>query len=92
MESNDSASRPQFSSLAEIELYKEQVRRDIRQDEQRIATLWQGLFHQEERPMPKTPVQRVMGMMSMGSGVIDGLILGWKLYRKFKGTGSRRRR
>ena len=25
-----------------------------------------------------------MSMVHMGSGVLDGLILGWKLYRKFR--------
>lgn len=74
-----------FSSLEEIEAYKQEVHQEVRNDEQQIAQLWKELFYKEESRMPKTPVQRVMGMVNMGSGVIDGLILGWKLYRKFKG-------
>ena len=27
-------------------------------------------------------------MINMGAGVIDGVILGWKIYRKFKGSRS----
>ena len=73
-----------FSSLEEIEAYKQEVRQEVHNDEQHIAQLWKELFYKEESRMPKTPLQKVMGMVNMGSGVIDGLILGWKLYRKFK--------
>ena len=75
----------QFTSLEEIELYKEEVRKSIQDDEKNISKLWSNLFHKEERHLPKTPVQRLSGMVNIGSGVIDGVILGWKLYRKFKG-------
>ena len=86
MDDFDKKATVRFNSLAEIEAYKEQVRHDLRKDEERIAFLWKDLFHKEESHGPKTPVQRVMGMVNMGSGVIDGLILGWKLYRKFNGA------
>ena len=32
-----------------------------------------------------TPTQRFSGAISTGAGILDGLILGWKLYRKFSG-------
>ena len=85
METDNLTAAPKFSSLAEIENYKEQLKRDIRKDEDRITTLWKDLFHKEEHRGPKTPVQRVMGMVNVGTGVLDGVILGWKLYRKFRG-------
>ena len=77
--------RRQFTSLEEIERYKEEVRESIRDDEKNISKLWSRLFRKEERHLPKTPVQRLASMVNVGSGVIDGVILGWKLYRKFKG-------
>ena len=30
--------------------------------------------------------KRIMGLLNAGTGIIDGLILGWKLYRKFNGS------
>ena len=65
--------------------YKDELRQSIHDDEKRIGKLWSDLFHKEDRHTPKTPVQRMINMVNIGSGVLDGLILGWKLYRKFKG-------
>ena len=73
---NDSTQQRTFCTLEEIESYKDEVR---------IGKLWSDLFHKEDRHTPKTPVQRMINMVNIGSGVLDGLILGWKLYRKFKG-------
>lgn len=82
---NDSTQQRTFCTLEEIERYKDEVRQSIHDDEKRIGKLWSDLFHKEDRHPPKTPVQRMINMVNIGSGVIDGLILGWKLYRKFKG-------
>lgn len=82
---NDSTQQRTFCTLEEIESYKDEVRQSIQDDEKRIGTLWSDLFHNEDSHTPKTPVQRMINMVNIGSGVIDGLILGWKLYRKFKG-------
>ena len=82
---NDSTQQRTFCTFEEIESYKDEVRQSIHDDEKRIGKLWSDLFHKEDRHAPKTPVQRMVSMVNIGSGVIDGLILGWKLYRKFKG-------
>lgn len=82
---NDSTQQRTFCTLEEIESYKDEVRQSIHDDEKCIGKLWSDLFHKEDRHPPKTPVQRMINMVNIGSGVIDGLILGWKLYRKFKG-------
>ena len=81
---NDSTQQRTFSSLEEIENYKEEIRQSIHNDEKHIGELWHNLFHNEDRHAPKTTVQKMIGMVNIGSGVLDGLILGWKLYRKFK--------
>lgn len=79
-----------FSSLADIEAYKAQLKTEIQGEEHEIASLWSSLFHKQESHMPKTPMQRIMSMANVGTGVLDCLLLGWKLYRKF--NGARRKR
>ena len=85
METDSSKKTMQFNSLDEIEAYRDQLKLDLHKDEERFASLWKGLFCKEEPRRPKTPMQRVLGMVNVGSGVLDGVILGWKLYRKFSG-------
>lgn len=80
-----------FCSIAEIEEYKSRVKEDIQDDEAKIASLWNSLFHKEESTMPKTPVQKIISLANLGTGILDGVILGWKLYRKFHGFKSKRR-
>ena len=80
-----------FCSIAEIEEYKSRVKEDIQDHEAKIASLWNSLFHKEEPTMPKTPVQKIIHRANLGTGILDGVILGWKLYRKFHGFKSKRR-
>ena len=64
-----------FCSLADIRARKDQLRNEIYADEEKISSLWSDLFYKKESQEPATPVQ-----------LIDGIILGWKIYRKFKGN------
>ncbi len=73
----------QFRSLNDIREYKEQLRQRIRDDENRIAEKWNDLFHKEE-PEAQNKTQKFIKMMSLGTGVFDGMMLGWKLYRKYQ--------
>lgn len=75
-----------FSSLTDICQAKEALRQDIRKQEDTVATLWNELFHKPDEDMSSSPTRRAMSMVNMGAGVIDGLLLGWKLYRKFQNT------
>jgi len=90
----EQSSKP-INSLSELRLYKESLSKEIHENELMISSLWNDLFHKPAETEYHTPVQRFTNIMSMGSGVIDGLILGWKLYRKLKGNQflfKRRRR
>ena len=59
---------------------------DIAKDDKRVKALWAQLFY---RPKTNdTPSQRITNMITTGGGILDGLILGWKLYRKFGKKGS----
>ena len=76
-------SERKFSSLDDIRAYKEELLEQIRQDRDVISTKWNDLFHREE-PTPQSKAQKIMKMHSMGTGVLDGAMLGWKLYRKYQ--------
>ena len=72
-----------YHTLNDIRLRKAQLRTDITKDGNRIAGLWDERVH---KPKDRnTPTQRFSGAISTGAGILDGLILGWKLYRKFSG-------
>ena len=92
---NTVQSEHKFSSLDDIRIYKEELREQIRQDRDVISTKWNDLFHREE-PAPQNKAQKIMKMLSMGTGVLDGAMLGWKLYRKYQEGaflfGKRRRK
>lgn len=72
-----------FESLADIRAYKEQLHEQIKADEQSIAKKWDSLFNRNE-PVPQNRAQKLMRMLNLGSGMIDGALLGWKLYRKYQ--------
>lgn len=80
---NTAQSERKFSSLDDIRVYKEELRERINRDRDAISTKWNELFHKEE-PAPQNKAQKIMKMLSMGTGVLDGAMLGWKLYRKYQ--------
>lgn len=60
---------------------------DINNKEQHISKLWDDLFHEQEQPKSgflASPTQRFLDVISSSAAIIDGLLLGWKLYRRFK--------
>lgn len=75
-----------YHTLTELRQRKAQLLEDIAKDDKRIKALWAQLFY---RPKTNdTPSQRITNMITTGGGILDGLILGWKLYRKFGKKGS----
>lgn len=75
----------QYSSLNEIRLRKELLRRDIEADDAKIKALWNALFVRPDALSKKaTPSKRMQSLFSIGAGAFDGALLAWKLYRKFK--------
>ncbi len=75
--------KPAYRTLEEIRLRKAQLLTDIAKDNYHIGKLWNGLFHKKNRSK-QSPSRRFTGILNTGAGVLDGLILGWKLYRKLK--------
>lgn len=72
-----------ISSLEDIAFYKEQLRKQIDKEESRIANKWNELFHKEDA-VSYGKAQRFTRMLSLGTGMFDGVMLGWKLYRKYQ--------
>lgn len=70
-------------TLAHIRARKEELRNGIQKDKTEIQKQWDTLFHQPEETLLPSPTQKVMKMMNTSAGIFDGLLLGWKLYRKY---------
>ena len=60
---------------------------DINNKEKQISQLWDNLFHEEEQPKNgffASPTQRFLDVVSSSAAIIDGVLLGLKLYKSFK--------
>lgn len=76
---------PTYRNLDEIRLRKAQLLTDIAKDNNQMRKQWNQLFHKSGKTNgKKRPARRFAGIMTTGASVVDGLLLGWKLYRKFK--------
>jgi hypothetical protein len=72
-----------YNSLDDIREGKQKLKQDINTNEEQIRTLWKSLFKPVDEGMTKRG-RRWSTVINTGAGVVDGLLLGWKLYRKFK--------
>ena len=72
-----------YQSLLAIHARKIQLNKEIQRSEQKIKTTWDSIFHPKADPVPNTPAQRFLSLASSSVGLIDGALLGWKLYKKF---------
>ena len=73
-----------YRSLEDIRDRKDSLRDNIRGDEQQMRTLWNQLFAPRQPLSALSPSKRISSVLTTGAGILDGAILGWKLYRKFK--------
>lgn len=74
----------QYNSLLAIEVKRKQLQKQIEESEKDIHDKWRTLFYESKKSTPATPTERIMKIATNSMGLIDGAILGWKLYRKFK--------
>jgi len=76
----------EISRLTTLQALKEQkakLRDELQKEEGALKTDWNSLFH----PTPQNqllPSSRFSSWASIGTGIFDGIMLGLKLYRKFK--------
>lgn len=75
----------EYHTLTELRQRKAQLLDDLAKDDKRIRSLWTKLCYRPKADA--SPSQRLTSMISTGGSILDGLILGWKLYRKFGKKG-----
>ena len=73
-----------YTTLRSIEERKKQLLKEIRKDNNQINKLRKQLVAKPTALTSRKNRMSVQGLMSTGAGVFDGLLLAWKLYRKFK--------
>ena len=81
--SHDVQLPPIYRSLEEIRLRKAQLRMELQKDTTQMRSMTHTLFQKEE--VSGTPSQRLVGFVTKGAGFVDGMLLVWKLYRRFHG-------
>lgn len=75
----------ELSSLNDLRLRKELLRKDIESDEKQMRNLWRSIFTRPQALSKQASTsKRISSLISMGAGALDGAILAWKLYHKFK--------
>ena len=76
---------PTYTTLRSIEERKLQLLKEIRKDNHQINKLRKQLFAKPTAlTMRRGKKMSMQGLMTTSAGVFDGLLLVWKLYRKFK--------
>ena len=76
-----------YQSLADIQAEKDVLHKQIDEKENEMSQLWDELFHEEVDTALMTPSQRMMKYANTALGCFDGVMLGWKLYRRVSGGG-----
>ncbi|WP_373803081.1 hypothetical protein [Bacteroides heparinolyticus] len=77
-----------FRTLDDIKIRKEELRKEMSAQSKQIQGHWEYLFYKSEESSTSS---KMMSMMNTGIGIIDGILLGWKLYRRFSGHKSNRK-
>jgi hypothetical protein len=72
-----------YGSLDDIIRRKSELKQDLTTSEKKIGKLWNTLFTPDKPRGVQTPSMRLKGLFSTGAGLFDGILLGWKLYRRF---------
>lgn len=72
-----------YNTLEEIRLRKNSLKSDIAANEKNIVKIWRSMFNYDKPKSYQSPSRRLAGIISTGAGLLDGVLLGWKLYRKF---------
>lgn len=71
----------EYSSLDTIMARKAELSKEIKACEKDISTLWNATFHAKKIDS-SSKTQRFLSFATTASGIIDGALFGWKLYKK----------
>lgn len=78
----NNAIKPQrYNSISEIRERKEAVLAEMKKDNNDISKKWKSLFQKSQQ---KKKGITMASVISTGTGLIDGFLFVWKIYRKFK--------
>jgi hypothetical protein len=79
-----------IDSLKTLQTKRTALKREINGKEADLHKIWDDLFHKKEENLMSSlsPTKRIMSFISSSTVVIDGMLLGWKLYNRF---GKKRR-
>lgn len=72
-----------YASLLAIRARKTELRKQLEESGNEVHALWNEIFRPAQ-PNPQSPTERFMSFVGNSVGLIDGAILGWKLYRRFR--------
>lgn len=72
-----------LDSLSALKMRQDAIKRQLDNSEKRLGTIWNDIFRSPTPKERNSPTQRALTLITSYAGVIDGAILGWKLYRKF---------
>lgn len=75
-----------FDTINAIHERKEELLQEIRNNANRIDENWKSMFYNEE---PKSKSNRWINIINTSTGILDGALLGWKLYRKFSKSSKK---
>lgn len=79
------ANQPTLNTLQDIIDRKRVLRAAIKDDEKQIQEKWRQLFKTPAMfSSNATPSKRIVSVITNGWKLVDGFILGWKLYNRFK--------
>lgn len=71
-----------YNSLLAIDVRRKELQKQLDECEMNIKEQWTKLTAREESA-PKSKTQRLIEFATNSVGLIDGAILGYKLYRRF---------
>lgn len=79
-----------IDSLKTLQTKRTALKCEINGKEADLHKIWDDLFHKKEENLMSSlsPTKRIMSFISSSTVVIDGMLLGWKLYNRF---GRKRR-
>lgn len=79
-----------LDSLTALKERQQTIKKQLNYSEKRLGTIWNEIFHSPAAKERNSPTLRAMTLITSYAGVIDGAILGWKLYRKFGKLAKKR--
>lgn len=75
-----------INSLADLHATQALIKKELNKKESDIYKIWNDIFHKPSANTLASPTGRVISLLANSAGIIDGIILTWKLYRRFGGT------